>query len=55
MAEILRPNNSKEAQKIVYGRKKLEALKWQNLAKSGSKEARKYFYNNFDEKEYNYV
>jgi hypothetical protein len=35
--------------------KKLEAVKWQNLARSGRKEAGKYFYNNLDEKPYNYV
>jgi hypothetical protein len=29
----------KRPQKIVYGRKKLEAVKCQNLAKSGRKEA----------------
>jgi hypothetical protein len=34
----------KRPQKIVHGREKLEAVKWQNLAKSGRKEAGKYFY-----------
>jgi hypothetical protein len=33
----------KRPQKIVHGRKKLEAGKWLNLAKSGRKEAGKYF------------
>jgi hypothetical protein len=33
-----------------HGRKKLEALKWQHLAKSGRKEARKYFYKYLNEK-----
>jgi hypothetical protein len=41
-----RPNTLKEAQKIVHGRKKLEAVKWQNFAKS----AGKYFYNYLGEK-----
>jgi hypothetical protein len=41
-------------QKIVYSRKKLEAVKWQNLAKSGRKEAEKYFYNYLAVKPYNY-
>jgi hypothetical protein len=34
-----RPNNSKEAQKNCLWPEKLEAVKWQNLAKSGRKEA----------------
>jgi hypothetical protein len=34
----------KRPQKIIHGRKKLEAVKWQNLAKSGRKEAGKYFF-----------
>jgi hypothetical protein len=41
-------------QKIFHGRKNLEAVKWQNLAKSGRKEAGKYFSNYLDEKPYNY-
>jgi hypothetical protein len=32
-----RPNNSKEAPKIVHGPKKLEAVKWQNLPKRARK------------------
>jgi hypothetical protein len=40
----------KRPQKIVHGRKKLEAVKCQNLAKSGRKEAGKYFFNFSDEK-----
>jgi hypothetical protein len=47
-----RPNNSKEAPKIAHGRKKLKAVKWQNLAKSSRKEAGKYFYKNLGEKPY---
>jgi hypothetical protein len=43
----------KRPQKIVCGRKKLEAVKWQNLANSGRKEAGKYFYSYLDEKPYN--
>jgi hypothetical protein len=39
----------KRTKKIVYGRKKLEAVKWQNLAISGRKEAGKYFYKYFGE------
>jgi hypothetical protein len=39
-------------QKIIHGRKKLEAEKWQNFAKSSRKEAGKYFYNYLDEKPY---
>jgi hypothetical protein len=42
----------KRPQKIVHGRKKLEAVKWQNLAKSGRKEAGKYFYKYLGEKPY---
>jgi hypothetical protein len=45
----------KRPQKIVHGRKKLEAVKWQNLAKSGRKEVGKHFYKNLDEKPFNYV
>jgi hypothetical protein len=45
----------KRPQNIVHGRKKLEAVTWQNLAKSGRKEAGKYFDNYLDEKPYNYV
>jgi hypothetical protein len=45
----------KRPQKIVHGRKKLEAVKWQNFAKSGRKEAGKYFYNYLAEKPYNYL
>jgi hypothetical protein len=45
----------KRPQKIVHDRKKLEAVKWQNLAKSGRKEAGKHFDKNLDEKPYNYV
>jgi hypothetical protein len=45
----------KRPKKFVHGRKKFEAVKFQNLAKSGRKEVRKYFYNNVDEKPYNYV
>jgi hypothetical protein len=44
----------KRPQKIVHGRKKLEAVKWQNFAKSGRKEAGKSFYNYLAEKPYNY-
>jgi hypothetical protein len=33
----------KRPQKIGHGRKKLEAVKWHNLAKSGRKEAGKFF------------
>jgi hypothetical protein len=43
----------KRPQKIIYGRKKLEAVKWQNLAKSSRKEAEKYFYKHLGEKSYN--
>jgi hypothetical protein len=43
----------KRPQQIVRGWKKFEAGKWQNLAKSGRKEAGKYFYNYLDEKPYN--
>jgi hypothetical protein len=43
----------KSPQKIVHGRKKLEAVKLQILAESGRKEAGKYFGNYFDEKPYN--
>jgi hypothetical protein len=42
----------KRPQKIVHGRKKLEAVKWQNLEKSGRKEAGKYFYKYLGEKPY---
>jgi hypothetical protein len=45
----------KRPQKIVYGRKKLEAEKRQNLAKSSRKEAGKYFYKHIGEKSYFYV
>jgi hypothetical protein len=45
----------KSPQQIVHDRKKLEAVKWQNFAKSSRKEAGKHFYNNLDEKPYNYV
>jgi hypothetical protein len=45
----------KRPQNIVHGREKLEAVKKQNLAKSGRKEAGKYFYNNLGEKPYNCV
>jgi hypothetical protein len=38
-----RPNNSKQGQKNCPWPEKLEAVKWQNLAKSGQKEAEKYF------------
>jgi hypothetical protein len=51
---IFRLNNSKEAQKIVHGRTKLEAVKWQNWAKSGRKEAGKYFHDYLHEKPYNF-
>jgi hypothetical protein len=44
----------KRPQKNVYGRRKLEAVKWQNLAKSGRKEAGKYCYDYLDEKPENY-
>jgi hypothetical protein len=37
----------KRPQKIVHGRKKLEAVTWQNLAKSGRKDF-------LDTKPYNY-
>jgi hypothetical protein len=40
----------KRPQKIVHGQKKLEAVKWQNLTKSGRKEAGKYFYHFLYEK-----
>jgi hypothetical protein len=40
----------KRPQKIVHGRKNLEAGKWQNLAKNGRKEAGKYFYKFIGEK-----
>jgi hypothetical protein len=43
----------KRPQKMFHGRKKLEAGKLQNLAKSGRKEAGKCFYNYSDEKPYN--
>jgi hypothetical protein len=43
----------KRPQKIVNCRKKLEAVKWQNLEKSGRKEAGKYFNSYLDEKPYN--
>jgi hypothetical protein len=43
----------KRPQKIIHGQKKLEAGKWQNLAKSGRKEAGKYFYNYLDENPFN--
>jgi hypothetical protein len=43
----------KRPQKCVHGWKKLEAVKWQNLAKSSRKEAGKYFFNFSDEKPYN--
>jgi hypothetical protein len=43
----------KRPQKIVHGRKKLEAVKWQNFAKSGRKEAGKYFYYYLAEKPFN--
>jgi hypothetical protein len=45
--------NQKRPQKNVHGRKKLEAVKLQNLDKSGRKEAGKYFYNYLEEKPYN--
>jgi hypothetical protein len=45
-----RPNNSKEAPKNVHGRKKMEAVKVQNLEKSGRKEAGKYSYNYLEDK-----
>jgi hypothetical protein len=44
--------NSKEAPKIIYGRKKLDDVKWQNLEKSSRKEAEKYFYKHLGEKSY---
>jgi hypothetical protein len=48
-----RLNNSKEAQKnCPWPEKKLEAVNWQNLAKSGRKEAGKYFYKYVGEKPY---
>jgi hypothetical protein len=47
------PNNSKEAPKNYSWSEKIEAVKWQNLAKSGSKEAGKYFYDYIDEKPHN--
>jgi hypothetical protein len=40
---IFRQITEKRPQKIVHGRKKLEALKWQNLSKSDRKEAQKTF------------
>jgi hypothetical protein len=43
----------KRPQKNVHGRKKLEAVKLQNLDKSSRKEAGKYFYNYLGEKPYN--
>jgi hypothetical protein len=45
----------KRPQKIVLGRKKMEAVKWQNLTKSGRKEAGKYFYRYLDEIQYNFL
>jgi hypothetical protein len=45
----------KRPQKIVHGRKKLEAVKWQNFAKSGRIEAGKSFCNYLAEKPYNYL
>jgi hypothetical protein len=42
----------KRPQKIVYGWKKLEAVKFQNLAKNSRKEAGKYFYKHLSEKPY---
>jgi hypothetical protein len=43
----------KRPQKIVHGWKKLEAVKWQNFAKSGRQEAGKYFYYYLAEKPFN--
>jgi hypothetical protein len=43
----------KRPPKNFHGRKKLEAVKWQNLAISGRKQAGKYFYKYLDEKPYN--
>jgi hypothetical protein len=45
----------KRPQKIVHGREKLEAVKLQNLAKSGRKEAEKLCHNYLDEKPYIYL
>jgi hypothetical protein len=42
-------NNSKEAKKICPGRKKFEATKWQNVAKSGRRETGIFVCNYFDE------
>jgi hypothetical protein len=46
--------SQKRPQKIVHGRKKLEAEKLQNLAKRSRKEAGKYFTNYLDDKSYDY-
>jgi hypothetical protein len=43
----------KRPQKIVHGRKKLEAVKWQNLAKIGKKRPENIFYKYLDKKPYN--
>jgi hypothetical protein len=43
----------KRPPKNVHGRKKLEAVKLQNLDKSDRKEARKYLYNYLEKKPYN--
>jgi hypothetical protein len=48
-----RPNNSKGAPKKFPWPKKLEAVKLQNLDKSGRKEAGKCFYNYLELKPYN--
>jgi hypothetical protein len=49
---IFGQKTQKRPQKIVDGRKKFEAVKWQNLAKSCRKEAGKYFYTHLVEKPY---
>jgi hypothetical protein len=42
----------KRPKKIVHGQKKFEAVKWQNLTKSGRKEAGKYFFKCLGENPY---
>jgi hypothetical protein len=45
----------KRPKQFFLGKKKIEAIKWQNLTKSARKEAGKYFYLYLDEKAYNYA
>jgi hypothetical protein len=42
----------KRPQKILHGRKKFEAVKWQILANNDRKQAGKYFYKYLGEKPY---